>query len=293
MHTTTLPHHLVSLERDKVRNLFALWFKRSILSDLANEPFPHACPPGSRNRSLILLRPAPTRLSAGLAQSLPTINSLPVVMRLLQVVTRACYGVVQYFRFSARSASPGPFCRQTAAATATNLRPTTLRPPSAAPAGAVGDAALSAPPPGGAGGRLRLKCSSSPDCTTAPRRGGATDCNGAVCARLHQAQTGPGFTNAGSSLNRSICIASHHREPWNKGKLVGQKAPLRLKEIWAFRIRRQGQLAAGPGAKWFSIDAFRGTKVTFAGCRGLPRLHSQDVREYQRHSRWELLRSSF
>jgi len=26
---------------------------------------------------------------------------------------------------------------------------------------------------------------------------------------------------------------------WNKGKLVGQKAPLRLKEIWAIRIRLQ------------------------------------------------------
>lgn len=31
------------------------------------------------------------------------------------------------------------------------------------------------------------------------------------------------------------------REPWNKGKLVGQKAPLRLKEIWAIRIRLQLQ----------------------------------------------------
>ena len=29
------------------------------------------------------------------------------------------------------------------------------------------------------------------------------------------------------------------REPWNKGKLVGQKAQLRLKEIWAIRIRLQ------------------------------------------------------
>jgi hypothetical protein len=28
-------------------------------------------------------------------------------------------------------------------------------------------------------------------------------------------------------------------EPSNKGKLVGQKAPLRLKEIWAIRIRLQ------------------------------------------------------
>jgi integrase len=29
------------------------------------------------------------------------------------------------------------------------------------------------------------------------------------------------------------------REPWNKGKLVGQKAPLKLKDIWAIRIRLQ------------------------------------------------------
>jgi integrase len=29
------------------------------------------------------------------------------------------------------------------------------------------------------------------------------------------------------------------REPWNKGKLVGQKALLRLKDIWAIRIRLQ------------------------------------------------------
>lgn len=28
-----------------------------------------------------------------------------------------------------------------------------------------------------------------------------------------------------------------HCEPWNKGKLVGQKAPLRLRDIWAIRIR--------------------------------------------------------
>jgi integrase len=27
--------------------------------------------------------------------------------------------------------------------------------------------------------------------------------------------------------------------PWNKGKLVGQKAPLKIKEIWAIRVRLQ------------------------------------------------------
>ncbi len=31
------------------------------------------------------------------------------------------------------------------------------------------------------------------------------------------------------------------REPWNKGKLVGQKAPLRVKDIWATRVRLQIQ----------------------------------------------------
>jgi integrase len=32
---------------------------------------------------------------------------------------------------------------------------------------------------------------------------------------------------------------SKSREPWNKGKLVGQKAPFKLKEIWAIRTQLQ------------------------------------------------------
>lgn len=35
----------------------------------------------------------------------------------------------------------------------------------------------------------------------------------------------------------SLTAISCHREPWNKGKLVGQKAPLKLKDIWAIRVR--------------------------------------------------------
>ena len=27
------------------------------------------------------------------------------------------------------------------------------------------------------------------------------------------------------------------RPPWNKGKIVGQKAPFKQKEIWAIRVR--------------------------------------------------------
>jgi hypothetical protein len=30
-----------------------------------------------------------------------------------------------------------------------------------------------------------------------------------------------------------------HGEPWNKGKIVGQKAPFKLRDIWALRVRLQ------------------------------------------------------
>jgi len=40
-------------------------------------------------------------------------------------------------------------------------------------------------------------------------------------------------------MDRSEHVSFRHCEPWNKGKLVGQKSPLRLKEIWAIRIRLQ------------------------------------------------------
>ena len=34
-------------------------------------------------------------------------------------------------------------------------------------------------------------------------------------------------------------IITCSRQPWNKGKLVGQKTPLRLRDIWAIRVRLQ------------------------------------------------------
>jgi len=33
--------------------------------------------------------------------------------------------------------------------------------------------------------------------------------------------------------------SDHVQIPWNKGKLVGQKSPLKIKEIWTIRIRLQ------------------------------------------------------
>ncbi len=37
----------------------------------------------------------------------------------------------------------------------------------------------------------------------------------------------------------ALAISAPQQTPWNKGKLVGPKPPLRLKEVWAIRIRLQ------------------------------------------------------
>src|SRR3954470_12339952 len=34
-------------------------------------------------------------------------------------------------------------------------------------------------------------------------------------------------------------VNTAHREPWNKGKIVGQKAPFKVKDIWALRVSLQ------------------------------------------------------
>ncbi len=41
-----------------------------------------------------------------------------------------------------------------------------------------------------------------------------------------------GQTNAGSAVTVS-------RQPWNRGRLIGQKPPLKLREVWAIRTRLQ------------------------------------------------------
>jgi hypothetical protein len=46
---------------------------------------------------------------------------------------------------------------------------------------------------------------------------------------------------------------SSHRAPWNKGRLIGQKRPLKPKEVWAIRVShrepatiRRGGIAPQP-----------------------------------------------
>ena len=48
-----------------------------------------------------------------------------------------------------------------------------------------------------------------------------------------------GFLSLKKNLMKSQLHAGRSSIPWNKSRLVGQKAPLKLKEIWAIRIRLQ------------------------------------------------------
>jgi len=34
-----------------------------------------------------------------------------------------------------------------------------------------------------------------------------------------------------------LCTYDEHHTPWNKGKMTGQKPPLKRNEIWAIRVR--------------------------------------------------------
>ena len=40
-------------------------------------------------------------------------------------------------------------------------------------------------------------------------------------------------------MNLILQEQENHCTPWNKGKLIGQKPPLKLQEVWAIRIRLQ------------------------------------------------------
>jgi len=61
------------------------------------------------------------------------------------------------------------------------------------------------------------------------------------------------------------------REPWNKGRLVGQKPPLKPKDVWAIRIHLQNRHAVRDLALFnLAIDS------KLRGC-DLVNLHVRDV----------------
>ena len=64
---------------------------------------------------------------------------------------------------------------------------------------------------------------------------------------------------------------TQRREAWNKGKLIGQKAPLKPKEIWAIRIHLQNAHAVRDLAMFnLAIDSKP------CGC-DLVNLHGRDI----------------
>ena len=44
-----------------------------------------------------------------------------------------------------------------------------------------------------------------------------------------------------------------HHEPWNVGKIVGQKAHFKAKDIWALRVRDQGISVSYPAEDFYRV----------------------------------------
>jgi len=82
-------------------------------------------------------------------------------------------------------------------------------------------------------------------------------------------------------------VVTRPREPWNKGKLVGQKAPFKLKEIWAIRIRLQLANCARDLALFdlASDSKLRACYSLWIGCYGKQniRLIVRILRGYSKH----------
>ena len=54
------------------------------------------------------------------------------------------------------------------------------------------------------------------------------------------------------------CSPPNKRTPWNKGKLIGARPPLRPKHVWSIRTRLlwRGEYATSPCSTWPSIASF-------------------------------------
>jgi hypothetical protein len=57
------------------------------------------------------------------------------------------------------------------------------------------------------------------------------------------------------------------RDPWNKGRLIGQKRPLKPKDVWSIRVRLQVERRARNLAL-FNLAIDRITPRTAIGARG-------------------------
>jgi len=76
-------------------------------------------------------------------------------------------------------------------------------------------------------------------------------------------------------------MENQSHQPWNKGKLVGQKAPLKLRDIWAIRIRLQLQSCKPP----HRLDLVQRIFHRRIGQR-VPLLHEVDAQHARKRHRW-------
>src|SRR5262249_25148708 len=62
-----------------------------------------------------------------------------------------------------------------------------------------------------------------------------------IRGRLYRRQTAPPLQPRSMTMksNANAVISAPNRAPWNKGKLIGAKPPLRQKHVWAIRTKLQ------------------------------------------------------
>jgi hypothetical protein len=77
--------------------------------------------------------------------------------------------------------------------------------------------------------------------------------------------------------------------PWNKGRLITQKLPLKLKEIWAIRIRKQARSPDGKRTRLQLHERLKADQTALDGSRLVARIRRKNgndcFRAGLRHSR--------
>jgi hypothetical protein len=61
-----------------------------------------------------------------------------------------------------------------------------------------------------------------------------------------------------------LTLPTPTRVPWNKGKLIGPKPPLRQKHVWAIRSMLAPETNVSPitdGTNWFTVELIPGQSV--------------------------------
>jgi integrase len=78
---------------------------------------------------------------------------------------------------------------------------------------------------------------------------------------------------------------TNHHMPWNKGKLIGARPPLRPKHVWSIRTRLlvEGEYVTSPCLTWLSIASFVAAMSSRSRSRMLPQTAIQ--RTVQRYGR--------